>query len=111
VDLDLSHNELGDAGVRVLAGCPHLEGLQLLRLTNCLIGDDGARALATSPHLGRLVVLDLGGNNPITDPGFRAFLDTPHLRHLRRLLVPGIGVSLRMRRALEARFHRNAARQ
>ena len=105
-ELDLSHNELGDAGVRVLAECPQMDGLQVLRLVNCLIGDDGARALATSPHLNRLVVLDLGGNNPITDPGYRAFLETSHLRQLRRLLVPGIGVSLRMRQALERRFHR-----
>jgi hypothetical protein len=28
------------------------------------------------------------------------------MKSLRRLIVPGIGVSLRMRRALDMRFHR-----
>lgn len=103
--IDLGHNDLGDAGARVIAACPHLAGLRELRLAGCGIGDDGARALAESPHLNQLVALDLG-NNPIADPGFRAFLDTPHMRSLCRLGVPGIGVSIRMRRALEHRYRR-----
>ncbi|MDB5309399.1 MAG: hypothetical protein JWO38_3601 [Gemmataceae bacterium] len=108
-ELDLSHNELGEAGARVLADCTLLGGLKVLRLTGCGIPDDGVRALANSPHLNRLIAIDLG-NNPVSDPGFRAFLDTPHLRGLRRLVVPGIGVSIRMRRALDSRFHRGVVR-
>jgi uncharacterized protein (TIGR02996 family) len=108
-ELDLSHNELGDAGARLLAETPALGGLTMLRLAGCGITNDGAPILAASPHLSRLAVLDLG-NNPVSDPGLRAFLETQHLRSLRRLIVPGIGVSLRMRRALEMRFIRNAVR-
>lgn len=108
-ELELGHNDIGDAGARVLAETPHLSGLTVLRLPACGITDEGARALAGSPHLNQLVVLDLG-NNPVNDPGFRAFAETPHMKSLRRLIVPGIGVSLRMRRALDMRFHRPAAR-
>lgn len=102
-ELILSHNELGNDGARVIAASPDLDGVKVLRLIGCGIEDDGARALAESRHLNGLVELDLG-NNPINDPGFRAFLDTPQLRSLRRLVVP-IGVSKRMREALDERFH------
>ncbi|MBY0513000.1 MAG: TIGR02996 domain-containing protein [Gemmataceae bacterium] len=104
-ELDLSHNELGDVGARLLAETPHLAGLAVLRLAGCGITGDGTPFLANSPHLNRLVVLDLA-NNPVNDVGFRAYLETPHLRSLRRLIVPGIGISLRMRRALDMRFYR-----
>jgi uncharacterized protein (TIGR02996 family) len=108
-ELDLSHNEFGEAGARVLAEAPALGGLAVLRLAGCDIPDDGIRLLAESPHLNGLVALELG-NNPIGDNGFQPFLRTPHLRGLRRLVVPGIGVSLRMRRALDQRFHRGVVR-
>jgi uncharacterized protein (TIGR02996 family) len=108
-ELDLSHNDLGDGGARVLAECPHLGDLQVLRLTNCQIGDDGTQALGLSLHLGKLVALDLG-NNPINDAGFRPFLDRQNLRQLRRLGNPAIGLSQRMRRALEMRFPRDPTR-
>ncbi len=105
-ELDLGHNPgLGDDGARVLAGCPHLAGLRVLRLADCGVGNDGARALAESPHLDRLTTLDLS-NNPVGNAGFRAFLDTPHLRSLSRLTVPTLGVSARVSRALDARFRR-----
>jgi uncharacterized protein (TIGR02996 family) len=102
-DLDLSHNELGEAGARVLAEARTLEGLKSLRLRGCLIPDDGLQHLARSPHLTALPSLDLG-NNPISDRGLRAFLDTPHLRGLRHLVVPGVGVTKEMREALKRRF-------
>ncbi len=108
-ELDIGHNDLGDAGARLLAESPQLAGLKVLRLTACNITDEGARLLATSPHLNKLAVLDLG-NNPVNDPGFRAFVETTQMKSLKRLIVPGIGVSLRMRRALDMRFHRQSAR-
>jgi hypothetical protein len=104
-NLDLGGNDLGDAGARVLAACPHVAGLRSVRLVGCGIGDDGARALAESPHLDRLNSLDLG-NNPLGDPGLRPFLEPSRLRSLWWLGVPEVGVSVGMRRALEARFHR-----
>jgi uncharacterized protein (TIGR02996 family) len=102
-ELNLSHNELGTEGARLLAASPRLAGVRVLRLIGCGIDDDGARALAQSPHLNGIEELDLG-NNPINDSGFRAFLDTAQLHSLRRLIVP-IGVSRRMREALDERFH------
>ncbi len=102
-ELVLSHNELGNDGARVLAACPHLAELRTLRLVGCGIGDDGIRALAESPHLNQLVTLEVV-NNPIGDPGCRAFLETPHMHSLRRLLVPGVGISLRVRQLLRQQY-------
>ncbi|MBX9625418.1 MAG: hypothetical protein K2X82_16550, partial [Gemmataceae bacterium] len=107
--LDLGHNDLGDEGVRVLAACPGLAGVASLRLAGCNISDEAAGVLAGSPHLARLESLDLG-NNPVGDRGFRAFLGTPHLRALRRLVVPGVGVSPRVRAALAERFRNGVVR-
>ena len=105
-ELNLGHNEeFGDAGARVLARCPHLDGLRKLRLARCAIEDDGARALAESPYLNRLVVLDLN-NNPIGDPGFREFLDPSRLPRLRELVSPRFAPSARMSYDLDQRFHR-----
>ena len=104
-ELSLAHNtELGSDGARVLARCPDLAGLRVLRLVDCGIGDDGARALAESPHLNRLVILDIA-NNPMSDTGCRAFLDAPRLCSLRRLTVPGAGPTPRMRERIQERFH------
>jgi uncharacterized protein (TIGR02996 family) len=103
-ELDLSHNELGNDGARVLAKCPDLAGLRVLRLIGCGIGDDGARAVAESPHLNELVELDVA-NNPIGDSGCRGFLDTPHMRSLRLLSIPRIGVSPPVRQRLRNSFH------
>ena len=101
--LDLSHNDLGEPGVRVLAESPVLAGLASLRLIGCNVTDEAAGVLAGSPYLDRLAELDLG-NNPVGDVGFRAFLEGPGLKGLRRLVVPGVGVSPRTRAALGQRF-------
>lgn len=108
-ELDLSHNEFGDDGAWVLAASRHAGRLAALRLVGCGLTDAGVRALATSPHLARLVALDLS-RNPISDAGCRELLDSPSFKRLRRLLLPDIGVSQRMHRALDARFRRPAAR-
>lgn len=108
-ELDLSFNELGDAGARVLAACPHLSQLEVLRLGHCAIGDEGARALANSPHLNHVAVLDLE-NNPIGDSGFRAFLESPYWRSLRRLNLPRGGLSPGIRHALDRHFNRDTRR-
>lgn len=107
--LNLSHNDLGEAGARVLAESPALAGLKVLRLVGCRITDEAAHALAHARPLNHLPALDLG-NNPVYDRGFRAFLETPYLRGLRRLAIPGLGVSAPMRHALNQRFHRGLVR-
>jgi uncharacterized protein (TIGR02996 family) len=102
-NLDLGRNPLGDDGMRVLAACPLLENLQVLRLVDCRIGDEGVRVLAASPHLNNLVVLDLS-NNLIGDPGCRVLLDPPHLRKLKLPITPLIGVSKNLRDALDIKY-------
>lgn len=101
-DLNLGQNDLGNEGARVLAACPLLANLKVLRLSNCGIGDDGARALAESPHLNNLTTLDLG-YNPIGDAGLRPFLRTTQMRALRRLVTPHAGPSHAIRRHLQMR--------
>ena len=102
-ELDLGHNELGDAGAVRLADAPALGGLRALKLTNNGIGDDGLRALAASPHLRRLTHLEVG-NNPVGDAGVRALIDSPTLKNLRRLVCPAIGLTFGMRLALHTRY-------
>jgi hypothetical protein len=105
IELDLSFNQLGDDGARVLAKCPHLSKLMVLKLASCGIGDEGARALANSPHLNEVAELNVE-NNPIGDPGFRPWLESTHWRSLRRLAPPRIGISPYMRDALNAYINR-----
>ena len=79
-------------------------GLTSLRLTDCGIHDeDAACALAAGLHFTAVESLDLE-NNPINDPGFRAFLNPKSWNSLRRLLPPRIGVSEWMRRELDKKF-------
>ena len=105
-ELDVSHNEeLGDNGARVLAACPHLTGLSVLRLSSCGLGDEGGRALANAQHMNRVEVLDLE-NNPISDAGLRPFLDTRFWRALRHFLLPRAGISIGTRKDLDAKFNR-----
>lgn len=103
-ELDLSHNELGEAGARVLAECAALKDLQVLRLAGCGITDAAVRQLTQSPNLNNLTTLELS-NNPVGDSGLRDFLDRQRLRSLRTLTLP-LGVSPRMQSALEKRFRR-----
>lgn len=103
-ELDLSNNELGNDGASVLAACPHLAGLRVLRLASCGISDhQGARALAVSPYLNNLITLDLG-HNPINEAGYRAFLNTSEMQSLRHLIFTAHGVTNRLQSALEMHF-------
>ena len=101
-ELDLSQNDIGEAGARVLAESESLRGLVFLRLAGCNITDTAARILASSPHLNRLESLEIG-NNPVGDRGLQAFLHTS-LRRLRRVMIPSFGVSHAMQQALTERF-------
>ena len=103
--LDLSHNPLGDAGVAVLAESPHAAGLHTLRLSHARVRNAGVVALARSPYLSRLTALDLS-NNPIGEEGGQALLASKELPQLRRLVMPAIGLSIKVRLALTAKYAR-----
>jgi uncharacterized protein (TIGR02996 family) len=70
--LNLSGTAIAGEGLRVLAGCPALAGLQSLELCGWYAGsiggpfpmvwEDGARALLESPYLNNLRTLDLRNN-------------------------------------------------
>jgi uncharacterized protein (TIGR02996 family) len=68
INLDLSHNPIGDEGAGYLAGATGLGGLEALTLFGCEIGDAGARALIESDAFPRLTMLDLYGNSMISGP-------------------------------------------
>jgi uncharacterized protein (TIGR02996 family) len=105
--LDLSGNELGDAGVRALVAGDRLPRLRELHLRGNRVGDDGARALAASPLLPRLTHLDLG-DNAIGPAGARALeqsLAAPlggRPPGLRRLLLGGNRLAADVRDAFDS---------
>jgi len=84
VDLDLSGNDLGPAGVSALADSETLEQLVSLGLAGNHIGPQGVAALAVSPRLRRLRILDLG-HNGIGPSGAAAVALSAHMRTLRTL--------------------------
>jgi uncharacterized protein (TIGR02996 family) len=105
-ELDLSFNPVGDDGARLVAKCPHLAKLTVLRLAGCGIGDEGTHALANAPHLNAVEELALE-NNPIGDPGFRPWLTTSNWRSLRQISLPRAGLSQLMRKRLADNFERS----
>ncbi|XP_029000662.1 protein NLRC3-like [Betta splendens] len=67
-EVDLSNNDLGDTGVRLLSaglGCPHSK-LEVLRLSGCLVTEAGVDSLllALSANPSHLKELDLSFNHP-----------------------------------------------
>lgn len=60
--LDLSHNELGDAGIRVLAGAARVSSLRYLNLARNEITMQGAASLIESDHLKGLTQIVLSQN-------------------------------------------------
>ncbi len=62
LDLDLSHNPLGDEGIQLLAQWPGLQGVVLLDLSETEMGDDGAAALVHSEYADNLVSLVVWGH-------------------------------------------------
>jgi uncharacterized protein (TIGR02996 family) len=107
--LDLNRNQLGNAGLEVLAGSRCLQNVRSLHLNANQIGDTGLRALTQSPYLENLTQLDLS-HNPIHDIGAMALLEARSLSKLRSLAVPHLGLSARIRLALQARFGKAARR-
>jgi uncharacterized protein (TIGR02996 family) len=86
--LDLSANDVGDAGIAALARSPRLARLHTVRVRNNHIGDAGCEALAGSPLLARMIAhdprLDLRQNS-ITSAGLKALAACPLLAAVRVL--------------------------
>ncbi|XP_076147661.1 uncharacterized protein LOC143132186 [Alosa pseudoharengus] len=84
--LDLSHNTLGDCGVKQLSEMmnPHCN-LEILRLNNCGLTEQNCSVLATilSSESSNLTHLDLSHNNLLGDPGVKQLSDglkSPHCK-------------------------------
>ncbi|MEJ7600075.1 MAG: TIGR02996 domain-containing protein [Kofleriaceae bacterium] len=92
VRLGLSYNELGDAGVKVIATAPRLAALESLELDTCELTADAVTALAASPAWQTLRVLDLGGN-PLGIAGAAALTEVaaPGQLHTLRLANCDLG--------------------
>ncbi len=113
--LSITHCDIGDDGIEVLAKASTLPGLRELRLSSLmlgpmsagslaassrlrgvthldlssnLLGDLGARALAAGTQMRSLRVLDLSRNH-ITDRGAIALAAAPNLGQLERLELVG----------------------
>src|SRR5205085_1318481 len=114
--LELRDNRLGPAGAEALAGSERLASLHRLGVGKNEVGAPRlhslaradallrVRALANSPHLNRVLTLDLS-NNPFSDSGCRAFLQSAHWRSLRHPLWP-YGLTWATRQALDSHFNR-----
>lgn len=66
VSLSFSWDRIGAEGVRALAACPKMAGLQGLNLSRCHLGA-AHHALLDSPHLGELWELDLRTSHRLDD--------------------------------------------
>ncbi len=89
--LDLSFNDVGDAGARAMAAALEQIGgcaaLRILKMSDCSVAAGGARAFAKALRANTaLRVLDLGGNDELTLAAFhalrQAFRDNGKLRQL-----------------------------
>lgn len=60
-ELDLSHRDIGIAGLRALVDSPHLTNLRRLRLRNCgLPATEALKLVKSAPNLKGLFLLELG---------------------------------------------------
>ncbi|XP_033933167.1 NLR family CARD domain-containing protein 3-like, partial [Pseudochaenichthys georgianus] len=106
-ELDLSHNDLPDSGVKLLSAgleSPHCE-LETLRVTGCKLSERSCAALSSvlSSQSSSLRELDLS-NNDLQDSGMKllsAGLESPHCE-LETLRVTGCNLSERSCAALSS---------
>jgi uncharacterized protein (TIGR02996 family) len=105
--LALDFNRVGDPGARALAASAALANLRALSLTGNVIGSDGAGALAASPALANLRMLSLGQNR-IGAKGADALAKSPHLKQLAFLDLQGNVMSDAKKAALRERFEGRA---
>lgn len=86
VRLDLSLNQIGDAGARVIATSPRASAIESLALDTCEIGAAGITALSVSPLWSTLRELDLS-RNPLDMEGVRALSRAPRPAQLHTLVL------------------------
>jgi uncharacterized protein (TIGR02996 family) len=101
--LGLDFNRVGDFGARALAASAALANVRALSLTGNVIGSDGAAALAASPSLANLRMLALG-QNMIGAKGADALVKSPHLKQLAVLDLQGNVLPDAKKAALRERF-------
>jgi uncharacterized protein (TIGR02996 family) len=90
--INLWFSDVGDEGMKVLAGSPWLANLRKLNLRFSNLTTAGVKALASSPHAAGLRSLYLSGNE-IGAAGIRALARSPYLRRLRELDLTGVGAT------------------
>ena len=98
-ELQLGMNPLGDAGVALLAECPHLEQIRKLNLRSCGITASGAKALAKSLYTRNLEELNLD-DNQIDDRGARVLALSPNWQNLQALSLRRNRISEKAQREL-----------
>jgi uncharacterized protein (TIGR02996 family) len=109
--LNLMMNPIGDAGLKALAECEHLQRFRELvlrenydeKVRGSGIGDAGVIALAESPYAANLQYLDFWRNR-ITDRGAFALARSPYLNKVVDLSVKENAVTEAGAAALHERF-------
>jgi uncharacterized protein (TIGR02996 family) len=94
--LDLTRNQVTDAGARALAAAPSLGRLRELTVHSNQLTDEGLRALVQSPSLAALTHLRAGADgvtSPLTDASLRALAQSPCPPRLAALDLEGALVS------------------
>jgi uncharacterized protein (TIGR02996 family) len=112
--LDLTRNQITDAGARALAESPSLAGLRKLALWGNQLSDEGLRALVQSPNLTALTHLQLGvygSRSALTDASLRALAQSPYTPRLATLDLEGSLVGDAGLEALAGYRHLDALRQ
>jgi Ran GTPase-activating protein (RanGAP) involved in mRNA processing and transport len=102
-ELSLSYNNIGDAGIKALAAWRGLAKLKKLSLRQNKIGTAGITALAASPHLRGLTELDLG-NNPVGAAGAKALAASSVLANLKYLWIQEAQLTSEGEKVLRRRF-------
>ena len=86
--LNVSGNQIGDAGAAALAAWPGLGRLDALDVSSCGLQHEGVRLLAAAPAVANLKRLRIGRNGEAGVPGL--LLGSPHLKNLRELELGGM---------------------
>lgn len=98
--LSLAETGIGPTGVAALV--QNMSSLVVLDLSGNRIGDEGAQALAAAPALSRVELLRLSSCG-IGPEGARAILNSPHLQGAARIALGGESIGAEAQAELDAR--------